>query len=176
MHSFRGGSIEKDYILNNRIRFNKLRVLDSDGTNLGIIDTSEALGIAQSKELDLVVVTASANPPVAKIVDYNKFLYAERKKSTEIKGRSKQAELKELRIGPNTSIGDMESRAKRAREFIDEGHQVKVSAVMRGRQAMFPEVALGKLKDLITKVADFAKAESEPRRNGNAFFVILSKK
>jgi translation initiation factor IF-3 len=172
----RGGVIEKDYILNNRIRFNKLRVLDSDGSNLGIIDTSEALSIAQSKELDLVVVTAGANPPVAKILDYNKFLYAERKKSAEIKGRSKQGELKELRVGPNTSIGDLESRAKRVKEFIEEGHQVKVSAVMRGRQAMFPAVALEKLQNLVSRVSEFAKADTEPKRNGNAFFVILSKK
>lgn len=132
--------------------------------------------MAEEKDLDVVVVTENADPPVAKIIDYNKFLYAEHKKAAETKGKSKQTELKELRLSTTISGGDVQQRINRAVEFLEAGNVVKVSLMMKGRQAMFPKVAEEKLKGFVAQMAPFAKVEAEPRRVGNTYSVVLIKK
>jgi len=146
------------------------------GENLGVMDTRQALQLAEEKGLDVVVITESANPPVAKIIDFNKFLYSERKKASEAKGKSKQTELKELRLSTTISSGDVQQRINRAVEFLEAGNVVKVSLMMRGRQAMFPKVAEDKIKDFIMQMAPFAKVESDPKRVGNTISVVFVKK
>lgn len=140
------------------------------------METRKALQLAEEKDLDVVVITESANPPVAKIVDFNKFLYAERKKASDARGKSKQTELKELRLSTTISEGDTQQRVNRAVEFLEEGNVVKVSLMMKGRQAMFPQVAQEKIAKFIKSMEPFAKVESEPRRMGNLISVNLIKK
>lgn len=151
-------------------------MLLATGENLGVMETHKALQIAEEKDLDVVVVTENANPPVAKIVDFNKFLYAERKKSSDAKGKSKQTELKELRLSTTISEGDTQQRVNRAVEFLEEGNVVKVSLMMKGRQAMFPQVAQEKIGKFIKLMEPFAKVESEPKRMGNTISVTFVKK
>lgn len=146
------------------------------GENLGVMDTQQALRTAEENELDLVVITENANPPVARIVDFNKFLYAERKKASETKGKSKQTELKELRLSTTISEGDVQQRVNRAVEFLDDGNLVKVSLMMKGRQQMFPQVAFEKVTNFIKLMEPFAKVESEPKRMGNTISVTFIKK
>ena len=143
------------------------------GENLGVMDTRQALQIAEEKDLDVVVVTESANPPVAKIVDFNKFLYAEHKKASDTRGKSKQTELKELRLSTTISAGDVQQRVNRAVEFLEAGNVVKVSLMMKGRQAMFPKVAEEKIRGFVAQMTPFAKVESEPKRVRNTFSVVL---
>lgn len=146
------------------------------GENLGVMETRKALQLAEEQELDVVVITENANPPVAKIVDFNKFLYAERKKQSDAKGKSKQTELKELRLSTTISEGDIMQRMNRAVEFLNEGNVVKVSLMMKGRQAMFPQVAKEKLERFIKLMEPVAKVESEPKRMGNTLSVTFIKK
>lgn len=153
-----------------------MRVILGTGENLGVMDTQKALQIAEDKELDLVVITEAANPPVAKVVDFNKFLYAEHKKASETKQKSKQTELKELRLSPTISEGDMQQRMNRAAEFLENGNIVKVSLMMKGRQAMFPNVAMDKVRAFIKLMEPFSRLESEPKRVGNTISVMFIKK
>ena len=146
------------------------------GENLGVMDTRQALQLAEEKDLDVVVITESANPPVAKIIDFNKFLYSERKKASETKGKSKQTGLKQLRLSTTISSGDVQQRVNRAVEFLEAGNVVKISLMMKGRQAMFPKVAEDKIKDFMVRMTPFSKVESEPRRIGNTISVVFVKK
>jgi len=151
-------------------------VLLATGENLGVMETRKALQLAEEQELDVVVITENANPPVAKLVDFNKFLYAERKKQSDAKGKSKQTELKELRLSTTISEGDVKQRVNRAVEFLDEGNVVKVSLMMKGRQAMFPQVAQEKIAQFIKLLEPYAKVESATKRMGNTLSVTFVKK
>lgn len=163
-----GKSIKnKRYQVNNRIRAKELRVITADGENLGVINTSQALDEAHKRNLDLVVIAEGANPPVAKILDFKKFLYDESKKASAAKAGSKKSELKELRFGPTIGKGDVDNRIKRAKEFIEENNQVRVTVQMRGRQNAYPEVAFEKIQMITEGLEDVARLESEPKHKGN---------
>jgi len=166
----------KDYQVNLKIKYPRLRVILGTGENVEVMDTFAALKKAEELGLDLIVVTENADPPVAKITDFSKFLYTEKKKASEARSRSKQSELKELRLSPTISSSDIQQRVNRACEFLSEGNLVKVSLIMRGRQAMFPQIGEGKMRDFMAKMAPFAKTESELKRVGNTLSVIFVKK
>lgn len=171
-----GGSIDKTYQINHRIKYPKLRVILGTGENLGVLTTQEALKVAEEHDLDVVVITENTDPPVARIVDFNKFLYAEKKKASETRGKSKQTEIKELRLSPTISGGDITQRANRAKEFLSNGNMVKVTLTMKGRQALHPEVAQDKMKQFSAQIQAFAKAEADIRRVGNTLSIIFVKK
>lgn len=118
-----------------------------------------------------MLISPNAEPPVAKILDFSKFLYEEKKKRSGSKG--KKSELKELRFGPNTGDGDIQRHITRGREFIDEGDRVKFNVVMRGREQMFPELAFEKLNRIIDELSEIAKPEAEPKKQGNSTYVIM---
>lgn len=138
--------------------------------------TREAVALARGQELDLILVVPNAEPPVAKIVEFTKFLYEERKKASVAKAKSKKTELKEFRLGPTTGEGDMQRFVKRARGFIEDGDKVKITVKMHGREAMFPEVAVGQINKIKKEISDIAKVEVEPKRLGNMIFAIFSGK
>ncbi len=149
---------------------------DGDGKSLDIISTHEALALARQKELDLVLITESADPPIAKILDFNKFLYDENKKSSQIKAKSKKSKVKEFRIGPNIADAEIEMRAKRTAEFLADGNKVKVTVQLRGRQKMHPELGFEKIDKFIEYTKDFAKTEDAVKQMGNQITVTLLKK
>jgi translation initiation factor IF-3 len=155
----------EEHILNNRIKVKELRVITADGENLGILNTSDALKEAQKREQDLLIVSPQANPPVAKILDYTKFLYEERKKKKG--GGGKKVEVKEFRMTPTTGQGDIDRFVRRSRGFMKEGHKIKISVKMRGREALFPEMAQEKIDAFIKGVEDVAKQEAPVKRLGN---------
>ena len=163
------------HIINERIKNKELRVID-ETENLGIITKSEALQIARSKELDLVIIAESANPPVAKIMDYSKFLYEEKKKKSAAKAKSKKTEIKELRLSASIGLGDLTKRAERAKDFIKQGNRVKVSLMLRGRQQAHPEVAMEKINTFESLIQDVAKTDSKPKLNGRTITAIFSGK
>jgi translation initiation factor IF-3 len=127
----------------------------------------EALEVARKKDLDLVLVVPNANPPVAKIVDFAKFLYEEKKKESSAKAKSKKTEVKELRLSPTTGEGDIQRFVKRAKEFIEDGDKVKITVKMKGREAMFPDVAEEKIRKIEKELENVAKLENNPKRQGN---------
>lgn len=166
----------ESHILNNRIRDKELRVIDDEGGNLGVISTTEALKAAQAKNLDLLLVSPNAKPPVARIVDYSKYLYEERKKKNSAKVKSKKSELKEFRFGPTTGEGDLNRFIDRSKEFIKDGNRVKITVRMQGREQKFPEVALDKIKFIEKELLEVAKIEVPAKRNGPLVWIIFSAK
>ena len=147
-------------------------ILD-DGENLGVIPTHEALKKAEELDLDLVIIAEKTNPPVAKILDFNKYLYEERKKESAAKAKSKKSELKEFRFGPSIDEGDLMQRVGRAKEFIEDGNRVKFSVKMKGREAAHPQIAFEKINRVIKELAETAKVEKEPTLTGNIVDVFL---
>lgn len=141
-----------------------------------MLPIGEALKLAREKELDLVLVVPNANPPVAKMVEFSKFLYEERKKESAAKAKSRKTEVKEFRMGPTTGEGDINRFVTRARGFIQEGNKVKITVVMKGREAMFPEVAINQIKKVEKELSDVAKLESEPKKMGNIVWVMFTGK
>ncbi|HLB51939.1 MAG TPA: translation initiation factor IF-3 [Patescibacteria group bacterium] len=161
--------------MNERIRSPQLRVITGTGENLGVMSTADALKLAKEKELDLVLISEQANPPVAKILEYNKFLYEERKKTSAVKAKAKKSELKEFVFGPTIGEGDIAIRVERSKEFIKEGNRVKISVKLKGREAEYPDLGFEKIKRFQEELADVAKLESEPRRNGKIISATFCK-
>lgn len=151
-------------------------MISDKGGNLGVMGTREALALAKSQDLDLILVVPNADPPVAKIVEFTKFLYEERKKQSIAKAKSKKTEMKEFRMTPTTGEGDIQRFVTRARGFIEEGNKVKITVKMRGREAMFPEVAIDQIVKVGKSLSDIAKTEVEPKRMGNMIWAIFSGK
>jgi translation initiation factor IF-3 len=138
--------------------------------------TSDALKLALTKELDLLLIAPNTEPPVAKIVNFNKFLYDENRKERANKAKAKKSEIKELRLTSMTSEGDIQRFIKRAKEFLAEGDKVKISVRMRGRQITHPEVAREKLAKVQVGLAEVAKMESEPKILGGLLWVVFTSK
>lgn len=164
----------KFYRTNERIFAATLRVLDSTGSQVGILPKHEALNLARSQGLDLVEVAPTAQPPVAKLIDFKKFLYQEEKKKREEKKKAKSSETKEVRLGPFMSDNDLSVMVKRAREFIEEGDKVRVVVKFRGRQITKQEFGRQIIDKMIDSLSDIAKVEKEARMEGRQMVAILS--
>ncbi len=148
--------------INNQIRATELRVIDADGTNLGQITTKEALEIAQRQELDLIEISPLANPPVAKIMNYGKFMYELNKKAKKAKAGAKATETKSIQVKVGTGDGDLALKAKQASTWLKEGHRIKVELFLKGRTKYMDENFLKERLDrvlhLITEQYKIAEA------------------
>ena len=169
--------IDKRYIrTNDRIRAREIRVIDEDSQQLGIMPPFEALKIARGKNLDLVEISPTADPPVCKIIDYNKFLYDKKKKEKEMKAKSKVSEVKEIRFTPNTDDHDFDFKAKHAESFLKEGNKVKAYVQFKGRAIQFQD--RGQL--LLLKFADRLKEvgilENLPKLEGRRMLALFAPK
>lgn len=162
------------YRINERIAARELRVLDAEGKQVGILDRFAALSKAKEMGLDLVEIAPLAKPPVAKIVDYNKFLYQEDKKKREEKKKAKVSETKEVRLGPFISDNDLQVMVKRAREFLMEGDKVRFVVKFRGRQVTRPEFGFATARKAIEALSDVAKVERDPHMEGRQLVAIVS--
>lgn len=165
--------INKYYLTNYKIKDKELRVIADDGQNLGVIETNKALEIARQKELDLVVISPNAVPPVAKILDFKKFLYQERKEKTKAKNRSKKIELKEIRFKPFTGEGDLNWQIGRAKEWLEEGNRVKVWVQMRGREMTHPDICFDKIGKFQKELENIAKVEGKAEQRGNIISIMF---
>lgn len=159
--------------INQNIKAKEIRLVDVHGKQLGIIKTIEALAIAKRKGLNLVEVAPSAKPPVAKLLNFQKFLLAQKKKEKAAKKGSAKTELKEIRIKPNIGEADLNIRAKRAKEFLKKGDRVKLTVFYRGREVTHPEVGLEKINKLIEMLKEVARIGESPMRRGRTMEVIL---
>lgn len=167
-------SNKKFYRKNERIFARELRVLDSKGEQIGIISREEALEKAKEAELDLVEVAPTAKPPVARIIDFNKFLYQEEKKRRETKKKAKNSDTKEVRLGPFMDNHDLETRLKRAREFLEDNDKVKLVVRFKGRQMGHPEFGHKTIGKAIEMLSDISKVDKEPRFEGRQLIAMLS--
>jgi translation initiation factor IF-3 len=162
-------------LANNFIRAKEVRVIDETGAQLGVMDIFAAIELAKSKGLDLIQVTEKVVPPVCRIANYGKYLYTIQKKEKKIK--VVRTELKEIRVGFNISPHDIEIKAKQAEKFLKEGHKVKVSMVLRGREKAMGDVAKNKVIFFLETADKLLpiKVERDLKREPRGFTVIVSK-
>lgn len=163
-------------LINNFIKSKEVRVIDETGKQLGIMNIFQAIDLAKLKGLDLIQVTEKVEPPICKITNYGKYLYSQQKKEKRI--RPAGGELKEIRIGFNISLHDLETKAKQAKNFLQDGDKVKVSLTLRGREKAMGDFAKKKVQlfleniNLLTPI----KTERELKREPRGFTMIISKK
>ena len=161
---------------NHRIRVPEIRVIDEDGTQLGIMAPAQAVTIAREKGLDLVEISPTAVPPVCRIMDFGKYQYTEQKKARQARKHQKVIELKEIKFRPKVDEHDYQFKKKHIERFIGEGDKVKATIFFRGREMAHPEIGRRILERLIDDLADLAVPENSPRQEGNQMHTILSQK
>ena len=166
---------EAEHRINHFIRVPQVRLV-GDNVEVGVYPTSEALKMAQDQQLDLVEISPQADPPVCKIIDYNKFLYDKKKKEKEMKAKSKVSEVKEIRFTPNTDDHDFDFKAKHAESFLKDGNKVKAYVQFKGRAIQFQD--RGQL--LLLKFADRLKEvgilENMPKLEGPRMLALFAPK
>ncbi len=148
--------------INNEIRASELRVIGATGENLGVLSFKDALRAAQEAGLDLIEISPNANPPVAKVADYGKFEYERRKKERVVKAKSKVSETKEVQIKVATGENDMRLKAKRAGEWLSEGHRVKAELYLKGRYKAMDEAFLKQRLEKFLLLIPYAYKIAEP--------------
>ncbi|MDJ0649801.1 MAG: translation initiation factor IF-3 [Xenococcaceae cyanobacterium MO_188.B19] len=161
---------------NEQIRFPKIRVIDNDGAQVGIITPREALVLAQEKNLDLVLISETADPPVCKIMDYGKYKYEQDKKLKEAKKKQHNADVKEVKMRYKIEEHDYNVRVKNAQRFLKSGDKVKATVSFRGREIQHANLAEALLKRMATDLEDLAEVQQYPKREGRNMMMLLSPK
>lgn len=161
------------YRVNQRIRAEEVRVVTENGDQLGIKALKEAINLAEEAQLDLVEVAPKASPPVCKIIDYGKFKYELQKKESLAKKNSTENSLKELKLRYCTDTGDLNTKLRQARKFLNNGSKVKFSMRFRGRERAFMKLGREKLDNIVNRLSDVANREGSSNYNGSQLSIIL---
>jgi len=169
--------VEPIYRCNEQIQAPQIRVIDSDGSNLDVMDTSAAIKLAQEKELDLVEVHPKADPPIAKIMDYGQFKYQKEKEARKLRANQHKVEVKGLRLSVRISDHDLGIRIKQAKKFLESGDKVKVEIVLRGRERRHPDLAKDQIQEFINKLNNEleVKTEQAVAKQGNMMSALVAK-
>ena len=157
---------KSDVIMNEDITAKELRCTSDSGENYGIIPTAQALALADEAGLDLVLIAAEANPPVAKIMDYSKFKYQQEKKKKEAKKNQKIVVVKEIKLSVKIADNDINYKVKHAIEFLEEGNHVKFRVFLKGREMANPEAGIEVLRRVWAMIEDIAIMDKEPKLEG----------
>lgn len=166
--------INKSVIMNESIRENEIRLVGEEGSQ--IIKTKDALNMARGKDLDLVMISPGANPPVCKIMDYNKFIYEQSKKEKENRKKQKVVNLKEVRLSATIEEHDLEVKANNARKFLANDDKVKASIRFKGRQKGNTSVGYKVFENFVAKVSEAGVVEKPAKLEGNNMIMILAPK
>jgi translation initiation factor IF-3 len=166
---------QQEHRTNNMIRVPSVRLV-GDNVEVGVYSIQEAMKMAQEQQLDLVEISPQADPPVCKIIDYNKFLYEKKKKEKEMKSKSKTAEVKEIRFTPGTDDHDFDFKARHAESFLKEGNKVKAYVQFKGRAIMFKERGELVLLKFAERLAEVGQPEGLPKLEGKRMLMIISPK
>jgi len=166
---------EAEHRINHHIRAAQVRLV-GDNVTVGIYPTQEAQKMAQAQELDLVEISPQADPPVCKIIDYNKFLYDKKKKEKEMKAKAKTTEMKEIRFTPNTDDHDFDFKSKHAEGFLKDGNKVKAYVQFKGRAIQFKDRGELLLLKFAERLAEFGTLESMPKLEGKRMLAIFTPK
>ena len=153
-----------------------MRVVTDDGESLGVMDTRDAIQEARKRSLDLVEIAPNAQPPVAKIIDYGKFLYEQKKKAHEAKKKQVTVQVKEIKFRPGTDDHDYRYRMEHARQWLGEGDKVRAAIAFRGREMTHRELGAKILAKLTQELADIAEVEVAPKMEGYQMFTIFNPK
>ena len=157
---------KREHLLNDEIRATEVRLPEE-----GVIKTTEAIKIAESQDMDLVVINSSVSPPVCRIMNYEKFIYEQNKKP-----KNKSLDIKEVKLGPNTAENDLAYRSKHIIEFLQKGHRIKLSMKFKGREMMFVDKGMALMLKLILSVEDYGTSEDLPKLEGKQIIALIKPK
>lgn len=163
----------KDLMINEEIRSSKVRLIDDEGEQIGVIPIKEALKMAENKHLDLVNVAPNAKPPVCKILDYGKYKYDALKKEKEAKKNQKVINVKEIRLSPNIEKHDLEVKANQASKFLSNENRVKVSVRFRGRELGHKDLGKEVLDKFYELTKDVGQIEKKPSMEGRMMIMFM---
>ena len=163
-------------MINEEIRAKELRVIDTDGTQLGVISRAEAMELAENKKLDLVCIAPKAEPPVCKILDYGKYKYELQKKEKEAKKKQKTTQVKEIRLSTFIEDHDIMVKAKTGAKFLKDGDKLKVSLRFRGREKDYVARGMEVMDKFAEAVAEFGTIDKKPNFEGRSLTMILTPK
>ena len=170
------GKVISELFINEQIRDKEVRVIGTDGEQLGIMSAKEALKLAEEAGVDLVKIAPTAKPPVCKIVDYGKYKYELTRKEKEAKKKQKVIETKEIRLSPNIDTNDLNTKINAARKFIAKGDKVKVTLRFRGREMAHMASSKHILDDFAEALADVATVDKAPKVEGRSMAMFLTEK
>ena len=162
--------------INDRIRAKEVRVIDEDGSQLGIMPPSQALMIAEEKGLDLVEIAATAVPPVCRIMNSGKFFYQQAKRESEARKHQKHIQVKEVKFRPKIDEHDFQFKKRNVERFLNDGNKVKSTVIFRGREMVHSEIGRRILNRLAAELTETANVEVPPRQEGMTMVQILSPK
>ena len=170
------GKVISELFINEQIRDKEVRVIGTDGEQLGIMSAKEALKLAEEAGVDLVKIAPTAKPPVCKIVDYGKYKYELTRKEKEAKKKQKVIETKEIRLSPNIDTNDLNTKINAARKFISKGDKVKVTLRFRGREMAHMANSKHILDDFAEALSDVATVDKAPKVEGRSMAMFLTEK
>ncbi|MDR2009781.1 MAG: translation initiation factor IF-3 [Bacteroidales bacterium] len=165
-----------EHKINRYIRAPFVRLVGDNIDNPGILSLREALDLAEKMELDLVEISPNAEPPVVKIIDYQKFLYQQKKKQKELQTKAQKVVVKEIRFGPNTDDHDYNFKLKHAQKFLEEGHKVKAFVFFKGRSILYKEQGEILLLKLAQDLEEYGKIDQLPKLEGKKMQILISPK
>ena len=164
------------YQINEEINDNEVRLIDEDGTQLGIVSSSEALKVAIEKELDLVKIAPASNPPVCKIMDYGKYRFEQAKREKEARRHQHIVEVKEIRMSPSIGTNDFNVKLRNGQKFLKEGDRLKVTVRFRGREMAHTNIGEDLLKRFAAECAEFGTVDKNPKLEGRHMSIFLTSK
>jgi translation initiation factor IF-3 len=156
------------------IRIPNVRVVDENGSQLGVMPTAQALAMAQERGFDLVEVAPMASPPVTRFLDYGQYKYELAKRDKEAKRRSRAVEFKEVRLRPKIGVGDFDTKVHRAIEFLEEGDRLKVTVQFRGREMTHPEIGRSLLDRFVKRIEEHGVVERAPLMEGRSMHLTVA--
>jgi translation initiation factor IF-3 len=162
--------------INRDIRAREIQLIDAEGQNRGVMQTTDALQLAEEAGLDLVEIVPNATPPVCKILDFGKFRFLEQKKAAEARKRQKVVEIKEIKLRPGIDDHDYEVKMRAVRRFFEEGDKVKVTLRFRGREMAHQDLGFKLLNRVRAETGPIAKVEAEPLMEGRQMTMVLAPK
>lgn len=169
-------AISKENLINEEIRDKEVRVIDTDGTMLGVMPTEKAMELATEKKLDLVNISPNAKPPVCKILDYGKYRYELQKKEKEARKKQKTTQVKEIRLSTFIEEHDVQVKANTASKFLKDGDKVKVSLRFRGRERDYQARGMEVMNAFADSVSDVSVVEKKPLFEGRSLTMVLGPK
>ncbi len=162
--------------MNDEIRAKEVRLVDENGEQKGIVSLADAVRAAEAVDLDLVEIVANAEPPVCKIMDFNKHLFDLKQKQKEAKKKQHQVQVKEIKLRPGTDVGDYNVKLRSIIKFLEEGNKVKITLRFRGREMAHQQLGLAQLQKVEADVVDFGVVEQSPKMEGRQMGMLLGPK
>lgn len=165
---------QQDLFVNERIRAQKVLVIDDEGNKLGVMLTRDAIALAREKSLDLVEVAPTSDPPVTRIMDYGKYLYTQQKRQRDAKKKQAQQQMREIKLRTKTDKHDLQTKLKKAREFLENGDRVKVHIMYRGREMAHPELGQVMLAKVIEELEPYGAPMDRAEMQGRNLITVFA--